>query len=285
MRSVLITGANGQLGIELAQQFKNWRVIALDHTSLDVTNRSAVFDVFNTLRPQAVIHSAAWTAVDECELNPDRAFRVNTLGTRFVTEAANSIGAYLSYISTDYVFDGESEVAYNEWDRPNPLSVYGSSKLGGEKEVIQGASHRWSIIRTSWLCGFYGPNIVKTVLSLITTKPKLEFVNDQFGSPTFVQDLAPKIAKITSSNLSGIYHVTNQGVTSWYEFARAILYFGGQDPSRIQAIATKDLNPARLARRPYYSVLDNTALRLSGEELLPQWQNSLDILVKKILKY
>lgn len=283
MRSVLITGANGQLGIELAQQFKNWRVIALDHKSLDVTNREDVFNAFTTLCPQVVIHSAAWTAVDECELDPNKAFLVNALGTRFVAEAASSIGAYLSYISTDYVFDGETEQAYTEWDRPNPLSVYGSSKLGGEREVIQRATHGWSIVRTSWLCGFYGPNIVKTVLSLIEARPKLEFVDDQFGSPTFVQDLAPKIEKITSNKLSGIYHITNQGVASWYEFARAIVQLKGQDPSRIQAIATKDLEPPRLARRPRRSVLDNTVLRLSGEDLLPQWQNSLDKLVKKIL--
>jgi dTDP-4-dehydrorhamnose reductase len=242
---------------------------------LDITDRTAVRSVMEAFRPDIVIHGAAWTAVDAMESDPDRAFTVNALGTRHMVEGARLCGAHLVYISTDYVFDGTSPRPYLEWDAPHPLSVYGRSKWGGEQEVGPGAT----IVRTSWVSGAHGTNMVGTVLRLASTPGPLRFVDDQHGSPTFTADLAGAVTMLATERLPGIFHVTNQGVTSWYEFAREVLSAAGHDPARVEPITTADLDPPRPAPRPANSVLDNAALRLSGLALLPDWHDALARLV------
>jgi dTDP-4-dehydrorhamnose reductase len=253
-------------------------VVAAGRDRLDVADRTAVMTALEEVRPDVVIHAGAWTAVDACEEDPDRAFGINALGTRHVAEGARRYGAHLVYMSTDYVFDGSSDRPYLEWDRPSPLSVYGRSKWGGEKEVDPGAT----IIRTSWVSGAHGRNMVGTVLRLAeetgSTGP-LKFVDDQKGCPTFTADLAGAVAVLATERLPGIFHVTNQGVASWYEFARAVMEEAGLDSGRVEPIETSELVPPRPAPRPANSVLDNAAIRLAGMPLLPDWQDALGRLV------
>ncbi len=280
---VLVTGAGGQLGRELVESFsplgaKGAEPVAADHSRLDVSDRDAVMHAFSAVAPDVVIHAAAWTAVDACEGDPGRAFAVNALGSRHVAEGARMVGAHVCYVSTDYVFDGKSRRPYNEWDLPNPLSVYGRSKLGGEMELSPGSS----IVRTSWVCGRYGSNMVRTVLRMAQGDAPMRFVDDQVGCPSIVGDLAPAIRDLALSRRPGIFHLTNQGPTTWFEFARAVMSAAGHDPSRVQPVATADLDPPRPAPRPMYSVLDNAAARLSGLPLLPDWHDSLERLVKEI---
>jgi len=286
---VLVTGAAGQLGSELVADLDRraarvvhgspWTIVGLSRADLDVSSRDSVFTAVVGAEPDVIIHPAAWTNVDECEGDADRAFCVNALGTRNVAGAARLVGAHLCYISTDYVFDGRSSRPYNEWDEPNPTSVYGRSKLAGERE----AGHEATIVRTAWVCGRNGANMAKTVLGLASRADTLSFVNDQHGSPTLASDLATKVLDLALSRRSGMFHVTNQGSTTWYGFAREVLRLSGHDPDRVRPISTKDLYPPRAAVRPEWSVLDNAALRLGREDLLPPWQDALARLVADLI--
>jgi dTDP-4-dehydrorhamnose reductase len=293
---VLVTGAGGQLGTDLVEALAGrvpvggrahdpatgrlgtrspCDVVAADHARLDVADRGAVMVAVEGVRPHVVVHAAAWTAVDACESDPDRAFAVNALGTRHVAEAARRFGAHVVYVSTDYVFDGTAGHAYVEWDAPNPASVYGRSKLAGERELDPGAT----IVRTSWVCGAGGATIVRTVLRMAAAPGPLRFVDDQRGCPTFTADLAGKLAFLATERLPGTFHVTNQGITTWYGFARAALEAAGLDAARVEPIATADLDPPRPAPRPANSALDNCALRLMGVPLLPDWRDGLGRLI------
>ncbi len=274
---ILITGAGGQVGHELVTAFADHDVTALDHAALEVADRESVLAAVTTVHPDAIVHSAAWTAVDACEADPDRAFAANAIGTRNVAEAARRVGATVCTFSTDYVFDGTKPEPYTEWDEPNPQSVYGRSKLGGEQELASDADSL--ILRISWVCGAHGNNMVKTILRLAGEHDTLSFVDDQRGHPTFADDLAGMVRRLVIERYTGLFHVTNQGAASWFEFARAVLESSGQDPERVKPIATTDLDPPRPAPRPANSVLDNAALRLSGVPLLPHYRESLDRLV------
>jgi dTDP-4-dehydrorhamnose reductase len=291
---VLVTGAGGQLGHDLVDVLSGRRppgagkgtgvssragdrteVLGLDHSRLDVSDRHRVHAAFDALGPDTVVHCAAWTAVDACEADPGRAFAVNAMGTRNVAEAARRHGAHVVYVSTDYVFDGRSDRPYTEWDTPNPLSVYGRSKLGGEREVDPSCT----VVRTSWVCGYHGANMVKTVLRLGEQPGPLRFVDDQIGSPSFTADLAPALALLAAERLPGVFHLTNHGVTSWYGFAGAVLDAAGHDAGRVEPIATADLDPPRPAPRPANSVLDNAAWRALGMAPLPAWEDAVGRLV------
>jgi dTDP-4-dehydrorhamnose reductase len=278
---VLVTGAGGQIGREVLDAFAGDEVTAADHATLDVGDRDAVLQAITSTAPDIVVHTAAWTAVDACEGDPDRAFLVNALGARNVAEGARRVGSWLCYLSTDYVFDGTKPEPYVEWDTPNPISVYGRSKLGGEREVA-GALGEATIVRSSWVCGLHGANMVKTILRLARDHEKLAFVDDQWGQPSFADDLAPAIRRLVVDRRPGVFHVTNQGAVSWYEFARAVLDVAGLDPGRVRPIATADLDPPRPAPRPANSVLDNGALRLGGLPLLPHYREPLDRLVRQL---
>jgi dTDP-4-dehydrorhamnose reductase len=286
---VLVIGAAGQLGRDVTDVLSGSvptggvalrgrsavDVVAVGRDQLDVTDRMAVSAVLHQVRPEVVIHTAAWTAVDACEADPDRAFAVNALGTRHVAEATRRVGAHLVYISTDYVFDGTSPRPYVEWDAPHPLSVYGRSKLGGESELEASDT----IVRTSWLSGAHGANMIATVLRLVAEPGPLRFVDDQYGCPTFTADLAGTVALLATERLPGIFHVTNQGVATWFEVAAAVVEAAGHDRSRVEPIATSELVPPRPAPRPANSVLDNAAVRLSGLPLLADWHDALGRLI------
>lgn len=275
---ILVTGARGALGSGLVPLLEPHEVVAVDRAGLDITNRSLVLGALHELRPDVVVNCAAMTAVDDCETDADLAFAVNGLAVRHLAEGCRGVGAHLTTISTDYVFDGTKDGPYDEWDEPNPLSVYGRSKRAGEVEAGPAAT----IVRTSWLSGVAGSNVVKTVLRLLEGGEPLRFVADQVGNPTFVADLAPVVRQLAIERRPGIFHVTNQGAVSWHEFARAVVEAAGADPDRVEPCLTSELVPTRPAPRPANSVLDNAALRLSGLPLLPDFGESLRELVKDL---
>lgn len=281
---ILVTGGNGQLGTELGSVLGAAGDDALIASSaeLDVTDRDLVHQVLGAVRPDVVIHGGAWTNVDGCELDPQRAYEINALGTRHVAHAASGIGARVVYLSSDYVFDGRGTGpggggAYTEWDQPDPMSHYGRSKLGGEHEVqaILGADA--TIVRASWVVGRFGNNFVKTMLRVAAdpTKTAVTVVDDQRGCPTFTSDLAPMLRRLAVARIPGVFHVSNAGPVTWFEFARAIFAAGGFDPDRVVPIRTSELVPVRPAPRPAVSVLDNAALRGCGLEAMPDWAHSL----------
>ena len=275
---LLITGAAGQLGTDLvlSAQKSGHQVIATIHADLDITDKSQVDRVVGEAKADAIIHAAAWTAVDACESDPQRAMSVNRDGTANIVSAARKSGSRVIYISTDYVFDGTKPTPYIESDLPNPQSVYGASKLAGEQQLDLTTDQ---IVRISWVCGEHGANMVKTILRLAATNPTLTFVDDQIGSPTFTSDAAPMIIEMATAGLAGIWHVTNQGSTSWFGFARDVLTCAGLDADRVIATTTKLLQPARPAKRPTNSVLDNAQMRKANLSLLDDYHIPLQRLV------
>ncbi|MGI9022165.1 MAG: dTDP-4-dehydrorhamnose reductase, partial [Acidimicrobiales bacterium] len=275
---VLVTGAGGQLGRELADVFADHDLTACDHAALDVGDRDAVLARVTEARADAVVHAAAWTDVDGCEDDVDRAWRVNALGTRHVVQAARLVGARVTYVSTDYVFDGHAGRAYTEWDSPHPLSVYGRSKRGGELEL----SADDTLVRTSWVCGRHGRNFVRTVLARAADGHELTVVDDQHGCLTLAADLAGMIRRLVVERRSGTYHVTNQGPTTWFRLARHAVALAGLDPDLVRPVTTAELDPPRRAPRPPFGVLDNAALRLGGVALLPHHLDALERLVPQV---
>jgi len=275
---ILITGAGGQVGHDLVAAFAADDVVACDHKTLDITDFIAVDEIVTANRPDAIVHAAAWTAVDDCEADAAKAQRVNAAGTANLAEAARLIGAHLTYFSTDYVFDGTKSTAYVETDSPNPQSVYGASKLAGESA----AGPEALTLRISWVCGRNGNNMVKTILRLAKEHDRLTFVDDQRGNPTFSADLAPLVRRLVVDRRSGIFHATNQGAVSWFEFAQEVLRAAGLDPNRVAPIKTSDLLPVRPAPRPANSVLENAALTAAGIELLPDFRKPLAQLVSEL---
>jgi dTDP-4-dehydrorhamnose reductase len=278
---IVVTGAAGQLGHELvvaAREAKHG-VVALSRADLDITDRDAVARAMSEAHPDVVIHAAAWTAVDACESDPAKAHLVNVEGTHNVVVAARAVGARTVYISTDYVFDGTKIGPYVEDDVPNPQSEYGRSKLAGEQEMDDDDL----IVRISWVCGFHGANMVKTILKLMQSQPELRFVDDQVGNPTMADDAARGIIRLVEHGARGVWHLTNEGATSWYGFAGDVLEAAGQDRTRVKPIKTIDLQPPRPAQRPANSVLANTKVMGSGIEHLPHYRESLHRLVRQLL--
>ena len=263
---VLLTGAGGQLGIDIAAAAAVEADIDLHpftRQQLDVTNSAQVDDVITSVNPQVIIHAAAYTAVDDCESNRDHAMAVNGDGTANVVAAARQIDARVIYVSTDYVFDGTKPEPYTETDTPNPTSVYGISKLAGENAVRE-LGDNGLIVRTSWVCGAHGSNMVKTILNAAVAHPVLTFVDDQIGNPTFTTDLADTLVALARRNDAGIMHVTNTGTVSWYEFCQHVLTEMGRDPAQVQPCTTDELQPPRPAPRPANSVLANTRFNELG---------------------
>ncbi len=219
---------------------------------------------------EVVVQLAAHTRVDQAEVEPLLAHRTNALFAQAMARACEITGADLLYVSTDYVFDGRAGRAYREWDPTHPLSVYGQSKLAGEIAVRRIPRHY--VVRTSWLFGEHGPNFVATMLKAGRERPELKVVGDQFGSPTYTGDLARAIARLVTTRRYGVYHLTNQGIATWFDFAREILRQAGVDtPVFPQSTA----DSARPAPRPAYSVLDNWAWQVAGETPLPAWEDAL----------
>ncbi len=243
----LILGAGGMLGTDLQTVFP--QAISFTHAELDITDKNAVFSVIDRYKPDIVINAAAYTKVDDCEENIERAFSVNGTAPGYIAAACRSTASSLVHFSTDYVFDGEKK-EYTESDKPNPINMYGASKLEGELAIAR-ATERHYIIRTSWLFGLHGANFVETMLKLGASNPAVRVVNDQFGKPTYTKDLAQKIPEILNCGY-GIYHITNEGVCSWYEFASAII------PNAVPCTSEEFI---RRAKRPKYSVLVNTKIK------------------------
>jgi dTDP-4-dehydrorhamnose reductase len=271
--TVLVTGANGQLGQELVHLHtdESIRIIGYGRDALDITDMASCRRILQEQRPDAVIHCAAYTAVDQAESEPDEAYRINAAGTRNVAVAAEEIGARFCYISTDYVFDGYGSAPYSEYDRTEPKTVYGKSKWAGE-QLAQTLCSRYYIVRTSWVYGQYGNNFVKTMLKLGSERDRLKVVSDQLGSPTYTLDLAKFLLTLVQTDSYGIYHASNTGVCSWFEFAQAIFEESGMAVT-VEPCTTADF--PRPAPRPAYSVMDQRAIRYSGLEPLRPWRDAL----------
>lgn len=261
------------LGQDLATHLSaRHQVIPVAHQQMDVTDPGQTSRIIHREQPDIVIHAAAFTAVDDCERQPGVAFKVNAEGTRHIALACCETGVPLLYLSTDYVFDGRKPAPYMEDDPTNPLNVYGRSKLQGEKHVSNLVARFW-IVRISWLFGPMGKNFVRTILQKASSGVSLRVVNDQIGAPTYTMDLAEKLEGIIQRGDTGIYHVTNQGYCSWYEFALEIIRQAGLKGVQVTPIPTS--SSERQAARPLNSRLANTRLEAGGFGLLPPWQQAV----------
>lgn len=272
-QKVLVTGARGQLGQDLMilLRERGYDAFGFSREELDITDMEKVKKTFTSIRPDVVLHTAAYTKVDQAEEEMDLAFAVNGWGTRNVVVASEEVGAKLVFISTDYVFDGEKGKPYLEYDRTAPLNVYGASKEMGE-QMVRDFHSRFFIVRTSWVYGAYGANFVKTMLRLGKEQLAVRVVNDQIGSPTYTVDLAEALLHLIETEKYGIYHLSNSGVCSWYEFAKAIFEESGIELT-VEPIPTEAF--PRPAKRPKYTVLDHMAWRLNGFPPMPHWRDGL----------
>ncbi|MBP1157459.1 MULTISPECIES: dTDP-4-dehydrorhamnose reductase [unclassified Paenibacillus] len=276
---ILVTGANGQLGKDLVKILGDiHEVYGYDRLALDITSPVQCKSVIGKVHPDVVIHAAAYTAVDLAETEEDEAYKINAFGTRNLTAAAEELGAKFCYISTDYVFDGTTSTPYKEFDQTNPQSVYGRSKRAGEL-LVQSLSSKYFIVRTSWVYGIHGTNFVKTMLNLSKERDTLKVVNDQIGSPTYTVDLSRFIAQLVETECYGIYHASNSGACSWYDFACAIFEESGISMI-LQPCSTEEF--PRPAPRPKYSVMDHLSIRTNGFKDFRNWREALRNFLKEL---
>lgn len=267
---ILVTGANGQLGREVARQGCGHELVLTDYDTLDITNGNAVAALMREIKPQAVIHCAAYTNVDGAETDEDGAFRVNVVGAQNIAAGCLETGARMVCVSTDYVFDGQKKNAYREFDQVNPQTVYGRTKWQGE-EMVRRILGQHYIVRTAWLYG-EGNNFVRTMLKLAKEHDTLRVVCDQTGSPTSTADLTKAIFRLLASDAYGTYHATCQGQCSWYDFACEIFRLAGKE---VKVVPVTTAEFPRPAKRPQYSVLDNYMLRMSLSYANREWPLAL----------
>ena len=277
MKKILVTGANGQLGQclqKISSQFEEFEFIFTDSETLDITNKEEVNDFFWQNAPDFCINAAAYTAVDLAETDIEKAFLVNADGTENLAEACAENNAQFIHVSTDYVFDGENNLAYTEEDFTNPLGVYGASKLAGDELALE-VNPCSVILRTSWVYSEFGKNFVKTMLSLFATKEELNIVADQFGQPTNANDLAEAIMKIIKSEkiTPGIFNFSNLGRISWFDFAEKIAELS-KAKIKLNAIETSQYPTP--AKRPKNSVLDLDKISKTYAIQLKPWEESLE---------
>ena len=271
---ILVTGAKGMLGFDLVPALENIAdVTAVDIDDFDITDAKQCQAALQDLQPQWVVHAAAYTQVDKCESERELAMQVNGVGAGNMALACSQVNAKMIYFSTDYVFDGTNREPYPEDADANPLSIYGQSKLMGEKRVTENLQHHALILRTSWLYGIHGKNFVETMIRLGKSNKTLRVVNDQTGSPTFTQDLAQATKKLLELNAGGIIHVCNQGTTTWYGFAKYILEKMCPETNLVPVSTEEYPLPAK---RPAYSVMQTEKYRMITGDLLPDWQNAVD---------
>lgn len=275
---VLVTGANGQLGYDVLRVLRARRIDCLGTgiSDFDITDANAVSRCISSFKPDAVIHCAAYTAVDKAEDEPERCYAVNVTGTENVAKSCWKIGAKLMYISTDYVFPGTGDDPYEVYSPTAPLNVYGKSKLEGE-QVVQRVLEKHFILRTSWAFGHNGCNFVKTMLQLGMERKTINVVSDQIGSPTNTADLACLLCNMILTSKYGIYHATNEGYCSWAELAEEVFKIAGYEVS-VNSIST--LEYTARAKRPYNSRLSKTSLDQAGFDRLPSWRDALRKFVK-----
>lgn len=271
---ILVTGSKGQLGIDVVRALElEHDVVGHDSDTLDITEANAIMAFIRELKPQLIINCAAYTNVDGCEENVELAYKVNAIGPKNLAIAASETGARLLHISTDFVFDGRGTELLTEFDKPNPLSIYGKSKLAGE-ELIRAHCSRHYILRTAWLYGHNGNNFVKTMLKISNGGKVLTVVDDQFGTPTFTEDLVKAIQFIITTEAYGTYHATNNGQCSWNEFAKKIFELNGDTSVEVLPISTEALN--RPAARPAFSVLKNFMFEAQFGYYFRNWEAALE---------
>ena len=274
--NILITGCNGQLGNEiqlLEKEHANYQFFNTDINELDICDQAAVDKFVNDHEIDGIVNCAAYTAVDRAENDKQQCTTLNTVAPAYLANAVEQRGGWMIHISTDYVFNGKHYLPYKEDDTPSPDSVYGSTKLAAELGVSK-LCHRAMIIRTAWLYSTFGHNFVKTMLRLGKEKRELGVVADQIGSPTYARDLARAIMAIIEKGVQpGVYHFSNEGVISWYDFAKAIHRLAGIHDCKVRPLHTEEYPTP--AHRPPYSVLDKTKIKQTFGIEIPYWEESL----------
>ncbi len=301
---ILITGAEGQLGSEISETLSgDYDVLAVDEKDFDISDFKAVNNFITNSRPNVIIHSAAFTDVDECEKEKTKAFRINGIGTRNLAIAAKKTDSKFFYISTDYVFDGEKKEEYYEYDSPNPKTIYGLSKLLGENFVKE-QLNKFFIIRIAWLYGKNGQNFITKMFDLAVKNKEISVVNDQFGSPTWTFNIIEQILKLMPTDFYGTYHCTSQGSCSWFEFAVEIFkeigyqikskdkksltlilkdkgsIKGTKKNLKIRGVTSNEFKTP--ARRPKNSVLENHMLKIQNLDIMPHWKESLSSFIDSL---
>lgn len=279
MKRLLITGCNGQLGKAIQEAYKSDEVEFIktdvlegdDIIPLDITDVQEVIKLVKEAKPDVIINCAAHTAVDLCETQWDLAYKINAIGPRNLSIAANEVNAKMIHVSTDYVFDGNGKDPYTEFDEPNPNSAYGKTKLEGER-FVQMFSDRYFIVRTAWLYGD-GKNFIKTMLRLSEDRDFIKVVGDQVGSPTSALELARLIRMLEPTENYGIFHGTCEGMCSWADFAETIFKKAGKD-TKVERITTEEYPTP--AKRPAYSVLEDYMLKLTTDYKMASWEEALD---------
>lgn len=270
---ILVTGSNGMLGSDIVKIFeKDHEVFGVTKQDFDITDINASIEYIKNIKPDVIIHCAAYTNVDGCESNIDIAYTVNALGTRNIAITCNEVNASMVYISSDYVYDGNKNSPYYEYDIPNPMSVYGKSKLEGEN-FVKSLCKKHYIVRTSWLFGKNGNNFIKTMLNLAKDKKIISVVNDQVGSPTYTEDLAKALLQLISKPAYGTYHITNEDFCSWYDLTKYIFEVANVTGVKVIPITTEELN--RLAPRPKNSRLEKFYLRLNKYNVLRSYKDAV----------
>ncbi|MGN0334365.1 MAG: dTDP-4-dehydrorhamnose reductase [Lachnospiraceae bacterium] len=281
MKKIIVTGCNGQLGRAINQQYEGsteYELINTDVADLDITDIDAVMAHVREVQPYAIINCAAYTAVDKCESEEDLAFQINAIGPRNLSIAAAEVGAKMIHVSTDYVFAGDADTPYTEFDRPQPQSAYGRTKLAGE-EFVKMFARKFFIVRTAWLYGD-GNNFVKTMLRLAETRDEVGVVADQLGSPTSAGELAKAIVTLVPTDNYGVFHGTCEGYCSWAQFAEKIFEKAGKD-TRVKYLTTEEYPTP--TKRPAYSVLENHMFKMTGGYTFAQWEDALDVYMKELL--
>ena len=289
MKKILVTGCNGQLGRAIRQEYKGEDVSFINTdvaegegiVALDITDVNAVLALVRAERPDVIINCAAHTNVDACEKQWDLAYKINAIGPRNLSIAASEVNAKMIHVSTDYVFEGNGQKPYTEFDMPNPVSAYGKTKLEGERFVQQFAD-RYFILRTAWLYGD-GKNFVKTMLRLAETHDEVSVVCDQLGTPTSAVELAKMIHYLEGTDNYGLFHATCEGDTNWAVFAEEIFKLAGKNVkvNHVTSEQYAQMNPAS-ANRPAYSILDNYMLRLTSEYKMADWKDALQAYMKEL---
>lgn len=283
---ILVTGVKGQLGFDCVRILKErgyCNVLGIDKDELDITDEEAVNRFVIEYKPDVIMHNAAWTAVDKAEEMPDLVYKVNALGPKYIASAANKVGAKMFYISTDYVFDGEGTTPFEVDSPKDGLSIYGKTKSQGEDFVIS-FTNKHFIIRISWAFGINGNNYIKTMLKLSKIKDELNIVCDQIGSPTYTYDLANLMADMLETDKFGVYHATNEGFCSWYDFTKYIYKTKGITNVKVNPITTEEylkINPNQ-AKRPLNSRMSKSSLTKAGFNLLPKWEDAVDRYLKEL---
>jgi len=270
---VVVTGAAGQLGQDVVRELakKNHDAYGADRSQLDITIEADVMSYIHEVKPDVILHCAAYTNVDAAEENEDTAYQINASGTEYLAKAANEVGAKMLYVSTDYVFDGTATEPYEVDQATSPLGAYGRTKLAGE-QLLQKHLDQFFIVRTAWVFGVYGNNFVKTMIRLGKERGEVGVVHDQVGSPTYTVDLAKFMVELMETEKYGIYHATNSGVCSWYEFAVEIFKQAGLEVT-VNPLTSEQF--PRPAKRPNYSVLSKKKIEAEGLTPLRDWKEAL----------